>query len=156
MFNLSSMGIIGGYNGQIDEIKSYRFLKNKEDEIQINTIDGFQGREKDIICFTCVRSKLEKGFGFLADCRRVNVGFTRAKNGFWLIGNSSLLTGDKNWSEAIKDMKKRTRIISVRKPFERSTRKVIYWAQCDDMDYSADGESNINFFQKLLEYLKLL
>jgi len=156
MFNLSSMGIIGGYNGQIDEIKSYRFLKNKEDEIQINTIDGFQGREKDIICFTCVRSKLEKGVGFLADCRRVNVGFTRAKNGFWLIGNSSLLTGDKNWSEAIKDMKKRTRIISVRKPFERSTRKVIYWAQCDDMDYSADGESNINFFQKLLEYLKLL
>jgi len=150
------MGIIGGYNGQIDEIKSYRFLKNKEDEIQVNTIDGFQGREKDIICFTCVRAKIEKGIGFLADCRRVNVGFTRAKNGFWLIGNSSVLTGDKNWSEAIKDFTKRTRNLSIRKPFERSIRKIIYWSPGDNIDYSADGESNANFFQKLLNYLKYL
>ena len=156
LFNISSIGIIGGYNGQIDEIKGYRFLKNKEDEIQVNTIDGFQGREKDIICFTCVRAKIEKGIGFLADCRRVNVGFTRAKNGFWLIGNSSVLTGDKNWSEAIKDFTKRTRNLSIRKPFERSIRKIIYWSPGDDIDYSADGESNSNFFQKLLNYLKYL
>lgn len=155
-FNTGSIGVIGGYNGQIDEIKGYKILKNKDDGFQVNTIDGFQGREKDLIVFTCVRAKVEKGIGFLGDCRRVNVGFTRAKNGFWLIGNSHLLSGDINWLEAIKDTKKRTKLIAIRKPFERSARKLIYWSSYDNVDYSDDGETRSNLYQNLTEYLKYL
>ena len=155
-FNIGSIGVIGGYNGQIDEIKDYKIIKNKDDGLQVNTIDGFQGREKDLIVFTYVRAKVEKGVGFLGDCRRVNVGFTRAKNGFWLIGNSHLLSGDKNWSEAIRDTKKRTKLVAIRKPFERSIRKLIYWSCYDNVDYSDDGESESNLYQNLTEYLKYL
>jgi superfamily I DNA and/or RNA helicase len=154
IIDTNSMGIIGGYNGQIDEIKDYKIIKTKEKSIQINTIDGFQGKEKDIIVFTCVRAKVEKGIGFLGDGRRVNVGFTRAKNAFWVIGNSFSLKEDKNWSEAIKDIKKRTKIISIRKPIERSIRKSIYWSTKDNFDYSNDGETCKNICEILLKYLK--
>ena len=155
-FNTNSFGIIGGYNGQIDEIKNYKLTERQENEIQVNTIDGFQGREKDIIIFTCVRAKIEPGVGFLADCRRVNVGFTRAKNGFWVIGDLNFLKSSKNWSELIKDAKKRIRTMAIRKPFERSIRKMIYWSPLDNIDFSDDGNGDCRFYHKLLNYLNML
>ena len=154
--NIGSIGIIGGYNGQIDEIKNHKIFKDKYDDIQVNTIDGYQGREKDVICFTCVRAKNEKGVGFLTDGRRINVGFTRAKNGFWIFGNSNLLSSDLKWNEVTKDIKKRSRMITFRKPTERSIRKMIYWSSFDNNDYSDDGETILNCNQKLLYYLKNL
>ena len=154
--NLDSIGVIGGYLGQIEETKDYKLIKNIGEEIQINTIDGFQGKEKEIICFTCVRAKEETGIGFLSDCRRVNVSFTRAKNGFWIFGNAFLLTQDKNWSETIKDVKKRTRYINVRKPLERANRKILYWSVSDNQDYSYDGQLTLSTHKKLLDYLKFL
>ena len=151
--NPNSIGLIGGYNGQIDELKNYKLIKNRENDLHINTIDGFQGREKDIIIFSCVRAKLEKGIGFLSDCRRVNVGFTRAKNGFWVVGNFRFLEENENWSEVTKDVKKRTRLITYRKPFERSARRSIYWSIQDNSDFSGDGNINTNLDQILLDYL---
>jgi len=154
--DIGSIGVIGGYNGQIDELKNYKIIKDRYDELQINTIDGFQGREKNIICFSCVRARNEKGVGFLTDGRRINVGFTRARNGFWIFGNSNLLESDLKWNEVAKDIKKRSRMITFRNPSERSARKLIYWSRFDNNDYSDDGEIFRNYNQILLIYLKSL
>ncbi len=56
--------------------------------VDINSIDGFQGREKDIIIFSTVRSRVGKSIGFVADERRINVGLTRARTSLIIVGNA--------------------------------------------------------------------
>ena len=55
-------------------------------------MDAFQGREKDFIILSCVRSNEHQGIGFLNDARRLNVALTRAKYGVILIGNAKVLS----------------------------------------------------------------
>ena len=148
-----SIGIIAGYNGQINELENYEYYKKKILDLQINTVDGFQGKEKDFIFFSCVRSKLERGIGFLSDCRRINVAFTRAKSCLWCIGNSETLEKNKTWQEALCDLKKRSRFFCIRKPFERSVRKLIYWSEKDDQNYFFDGDIIENVSKNLLDYI---
>jgi hypothetical protein len=60
-------------------------------QIEVSSVDGFQGREKEIILFSCVRSNTSGTLGFLADARRVNVAFTRARRGLIVFGHPPTL-----------------------------------------------------------------
>jgi senataxin len=67
--------------------------------LSINTVDGFQGQEKDIIIISCVRAHagLSRGIGFLSDIRRMNVSLTRAKFSLWVVGNLKCVITNHHW-----------------------------------------------------------
>lgn len=106
------IGIITSYKAQLTEMKA-RFARQYGDEIfeeiEFNTTDAFQGREREIIIFSCVRAKATGGIGFLGDIRRMNVGLTRAKSSLWVLGDSRSLQQGQFWNRLIEDAKSRDR-----------------------------------------------
>lgn len=72
-----------------------------EYDIEMNTVDAFQGREKDIIIFSCVRANNEGSIGFLSDKRRMNVALTRARFGLYVIGHADTLRQNHIWNNLI-------------------------------------------------------
>ena len=91
-----SIGIISPYKLQVQYIRDQ--LKEKHintSTIQVQTVDGFQGQEKDIIIISLVRSNDKQEIGFLKDLRRMNVAITRARKKLIVIGDSSTLSSSK-------------------------------------------------------------
>jgi regulator of nonsense transcripts 1 len=106
----SQIGIITPYEGQRAFIVSYMHQhgsskKELYDEIEVASVDAFQGREKDYIILTCVRSNEHQGIGFLSDPRRLNVALTRAKYGLVLLGNPKVLAKNALWYQLLNDYK---------------------------------------------------
>ncbi|KAF2072782.1 hypothetical protein CYY_005905 [Polysphondylium violaceum] len=93
-----SIGIITGYKFQKKQINDFKAKYKNLDNIEINTVDGFQGSEKDIILFSCVRVK---SIGFLGDAKRMNVALSRSKYSLIIIGNAGLLSKDPKWDAYI-------------------------------------------------------
>lgn len=71
-------------------------------KIEVASVDEFQGREKDYIIFSCVRSNNSGNLGFLTDTRRLNVALTRAKYGIIIIGNPTTLKNNDLWLSLLK------------------------------------------------------
>ncbi|KAI6118101.1 P-loop containing nucleoside triphosphate hydrolase protein [Pisolithus sp. B1] len=106
-----NIGVIAPYAAQIslltrllttDAKYRKRFLASLGDhramqlsDIEVKTVDGFEGREKDVIIFSTVRNNNTGYIGFLADRRRLNVGLTRAKRGLFIIGSINTLRSGK-------------------------------------------------------------
>ncbi|CAI2170417.1 1129_t:CDS:2 [Funneliformis geosporum] len=100
------VGIVTPYKRQLIELRTkFRQLvpESYYNRIEFNTVDGFQGREKDIIIFSCVRVGEDKGIGFLQDIRRMNVALTRAKSSLFILGNKAALESNSQWNELIQD-----------------------------------------------------
>ncbi|KAJ5194490.1 Zinc finger CCHC-type [Penicillium cf. griseofulvum] len=103
------IGIITPYKGQLRELKIHfaqRYGEEILNKVDFNTTDAFQGRESEVIIFSCVRAS-NKGIGFLADIRRMNVGLTRAKSSLWVLGNSQSLEQGQFWNGLIKNARER-------------------------------------------------
>ena len=110
-----NVGIITPYKAQLLELRSrfaQRYGESVFNTVEFNTTDAFQGRESEIIIFSCVRASYSKGIGFLSDIRRMNVGITRAKCSLWVLGNSQSLMQGEFWSRLIQDAKTRNRYTS--------------------------------------------
>ena len=104
------VGIITPYRSQLRELRSCfakRYGETVLTSVEFNTTDAFQGRESEVIIFSCVRASFNRGVGFLSDIRRMNVGITRAKSSLWVLGNSQSLMQGEYWSRLIEDAKRR-------------------------------------------------
>jgi len=90
-----TMGIITPYRSQVDLLhklaEQSAVLEPLHKLVTINTVDAFQGQERDVIAITFVRSNDKAEVGFLADIRRTNVAMTRAKKKLIMIGDSATL-----------------------------------------------------------------
>lgn len=103
-----SIGIISPYKEQVRHIQE--MIPDTEEfnvmDIQVDSIDGFQGQEKDIIYISLVRSNDHSKIGFLEDYRRLNVALTRAKRKLIIVGDSSTLCGSRLYQELINHLEK--------------------------------------------------
>jgi senataxin len=120
-----TIGVIAPYKQQIFELGARMAQLERELDvrlgIEVNTVDGFQGREKDIIIYSCVRTSAGgrrknqrknragdvSADAFWADERRMNVAITRARSSLWILGNSRLLEQSAAWRALIKDTRGR-------------------------------------------------
>ena len=90
------VGIISPYRAQVQYLR--RLLKKKEwvrpyrQLVSVNTVDGFQGQERDIVLISLVRANDEGQIGFLRDLRRMNVAMTRARMKLIILGDASTMT----------------------------------------------------------------
>ena len=97
------MGIITPYNDQVDLIK--RMLQSEN--LQVSSVDGFQGKEKELIIVSLVRSNKEFELGFLEDIRRLNVSITRAKRKLVVIANSITISDNEFYLKLVQHFKEK-------------------------------------------------
>jgi len=84
-----SVAIISPYSGQVKLLKEH--FGNNNPQLSVNTIDSFQGQERDMVVISMVRSNNNGEIGFLSDIRRMNVAMTRAKKKLVIIGDSGTI-----------------------------------------------------------------
>jgi len=119
---LWAVGIIAPYRGQAFELRKGFRERNVRipEDVEVSTVDGFQGREKDLIILTTTRAPLAsrarsdaagveidddtylQGIGFLKDRRRLNVAISRAKHSLWIVGHAHTLTQNEDWDTLLK------------------------------------------------------
>jgi len=103
------IGVISPYSQQVAFLQT---LIGKNKKVEVKTIDSFQGREKDVILFSSVRSRFilknkkveenkRKTIGFVSDLRRINVSLSRAKNLCIIFGDIKRLSINNTWRNII-------------------------------------------------------
>eukprot|EP00268_Persea_americana_P030803 TRINITY_DN2984_c0_g2_i6.p1 TRINITY_DN2984_c0_g2~~TRINITY_DN2984_c0_g2_i6.p1 ORF type:complete len:724 (-),score=166.55 TRINITY_DN2984_c0_g2_i6:1126-3297(-) len=113
--NKVSVGIITPYKLQLKCLQREfeDVLKSEEGkDLYINTVDAFQGQERDVIIMSCVRAS-NHGVGFVADIRRMNVALTRARRALWVMGNANALMQSDDWAALISDARARNCFVSM-------------------------------------------
>jgi len=105
-----NIGVITPYEGQRAYVVN--FLQRNGTlpaelykRLEVSSVDAFQGREKEYIILSCVRSNDHQGIGFLSDARRLNVALTRAQCGVVIIGNARVLSRDVLWHTLVSHFK---------------------------------------------------
>ncbi len=101
-----TIGVISPYRRQVQLIRRLLDSSARTAAVEVNTVDSYQGREKDIIIISSVRAN-GRSVGFLTDYRRMNVAITRARHFLWVIGCVSTLSNDVHWKSLIQDARSR-------------------------------------------------
>ncbi len=100
------MGVITPYEDQVD-------LLRRMIDVEVNTVDGYQGREKEVIIISFVRSNRRGEIGFLEDLRRLNVALTRAKRKLIMVGDSKTLSSHETYRRLIEFVKREGKFVEL-------------------------------------------
>lgn len=105
------IGIIAPYKAQVEKLKAYiggfEWYEELERQISINSVDAFQGQERDIMLISLVRSNPNGEIGFLANERRMNVAMTRARHLLVMVGDSATLSSNQFFDSLIQNFQSR-------------------------------------------------
>merc|ERR1711933_211203 len=106
LMDSNQFGIVSPYKGQVKLIRqklseALGSVGIAQKRVDVNTLDGFQGREKDVIILSVCRSNKSKNIGFVADEHRFNVGLTRASSSMIVIGHVCSLSRYSTWQSLI-------------------------------------------------------
>lgn len=106
----SQIGIITPYEGQRAHVlatlaRAGPLRAEQYAAVECASVDAFQGREKDFVVLSCVRSNAHQGIGFLSDPRRLNVALTRARYGLFVLGNPQVLAKQMIWGALLHHFK---------------------------------------------------
>jgi len=146
----SQIGVITPYEGQRAFLSTYMLrqgLLRQElySEIEVASVDAFQGREKDYILLSCVRSNEGQGIGFVSDPRRLNVALTRAKYGLVIFGNPKVLSRSPLWNNLLVHFKEHGCLVRVLPP--NFSHYLIYFARVfssspvhDDVTFASESD----------------
>lgn len=112
----AQIGVITPYDGQKKYVSEYMrrsgaLATTLYEAIEVASVDAFQGREKDFILVSCVRSSETQGIGFLSDPRRLNVALTRARLGLILFGNPRVLSKNALWAALLLHFKENDTLV---------------------------------------------
>ncbi|XP_043914346.1 probable helicase senataxin isoform X2 [Protopterus annectens] len=149
-----NIGIITPYSAQ-KKLILYHLQQEFKDvgsqsvkALEVDTVDGFQGCEKDCIIVTCVRANaLQGSIGFLASRQRLNVTITRARFSLFILGSLKTLMDNKDWNALIQDAQKRGAIIrTFEKNYEKDVNKI--FKRKPTMQRSLSHPSNIHSVEK--------
>ena len=100
---MKDIGVITPYSIQKLKLQIEKFYSPRFNDLKIESVDGFQGMEKEYIIITAVRSNIQGKIGFLTSAKRLNVSLTRAKKGLIIIGNYECLSKKNGiWRDLIK------------------------------------------------------
>ncbi|KAL3689856.1 hypothetical protein R1sor_016165 [Riccia sorocarpa] len=101
----ADIGVITPYLAQRSAIlNSLSKYSIDETVCEVNTVDGFQGREKDVIILSCVRAVTDRGLGFVSDEKRMNVALTRAKHALIIVGHAKTLKSQSaSWNSLLQN-----------------------------------------------------
>uniref|UniRef100_A0A1D1Z467 Putative ATP-dependent helicase C29A10.10c n=2 Tax=Anthurium amnicola TaxID=1678845 RepID=A0A1D1Z467_9ARAE len=128
-FAAGRIGVITPYKSQLSLLRSRfssAFGPSMTADMEFNTVDGFQGREVDILILSTVRASISNArehggksgnIGFVADVRRMNVALTRAKLSLWIVGNARTLQTNFHWYDLVNNAKERNLFMSVSRPY---------------------------------------
>jgi senataxin len=161
--NSKQIGIISPYKGQVKLIRQLllEVFGNSgvvQDSVDLNTLDGFQGREKDFVIFSTVRSSMDKNIGFVADERRLNVGLTRSRSSIVILGHVRSLIRNSTWQSLIEHCKNRGKLFRFHKGsskgvekelihFHRKIKNLLYCN--DESDFGLEDHKNLKKRVKL-------
>lgn len=102
------IGVVTPYDDQVDLLSSLL-----GDAVEVNTVDGYQGREKEVIIISFVRSNRSGDLGFLTDLRRLNTALTRAKRKLICVGDSETLSSHETYKRFVEFVKAEGRLVIV-------------------------------------------
>lgn len=103
------IAIISPYNDQVDLIDQ----KMDVEDLEIKSVDGFQGREKEVVIISLTRSNTNNAIGFLEDVRRLNVSLTRARRKLIVIGDSSTITDHETYEHFLNYVQAEGKVVKV-------------------------------------------
>ncbi|CAI5532598.1 unnamed protein product [Closterium sp. Naga37s-1] len=112
------VGVISPYKRQVEALQGAVQVQAREGAwrqllVEAGTVDGFQGRECDVIILSTVRCNTAGSIGFVADPRRLNVAVTRAHHAMWVVGDGDTLRrGNRTWEQLLVDAERRGCVVS--------------------------------------------
>ncbi len=123
---LTDIGVKKEDIGIITPYKDHEeYLKKLIPEVEVKTVDGFQGREKEVIIISLVRSNPDEEIGFLDDLRRLNVALTRAKRKLIVVGDAKTLSSNETYKKFIQFVALKGKVIKAQELLKVDTESSI-------------------------------